>query len=106
MDTEEIVIGDKKYTVASMRTGQLRDLHNMRLVKPDRNFMEDNIYTVATCLMNGEREMGKPVADLSYYTEVVEGLPCRTFNVLLEASNRISGFIVEKKKLGESTATE
>ena len=105
MANEVVFCGDKKFELAPMRTGQLRELHTQRIANPNRNFMDDNIYTVACCLMNADKESGVPAKTLEQYTQMAEELPCPEYHELLSHANLISGFVVEKKKLGEETAT-
>ena len=106
MSIAVVSCGNKTFEMAPMRTGQLRDLHTQRIANPNRNFMDDNIYTVACCLMNADKEAGRAPFPFEHYSQVTEDLPCADYNELLSRANIISGFVVEKKKLGEEMATE
>lgn len=106
MSIESVNCDGTSIELAPMRAGQLRDLHAKRLANPDRNFIDDNLFVVASCIMNADKAAGRPLLTPEQYMDVVEALSCPDYNKVLNVANTISGFIVEKKKLGEETAAE
>jgi hypothetical protein len=106
MAIEIVKCDGKDIELSPMRAGQLRDLHAKRLANPERNFIDDNIFVVASCLVNADKEAGRPLYAPEQYMEKVEALSCPSYNKVLDVANIISGFVVEKKKLGEDIATE
>jgi len=85
MTLKKIDIDGEEYTLAPIKTGQMRTLATMQS-KAEANPFDGNIFLVACCLSN---------AGKAYCTAEIEDLPFATYKLLIEAAQEICGFVTK-----------
>jgi len=93
-----VIINGTDYKLASIKTGQMRQMADKRDKGEFTNLHADNIQVLAYCLDNAQETPG------TWDTAKVEDLPWPVYKQLLAASTEISGFNVEAAPVGEDQA--
>lgn len=94
---KSVELDGQTYIVGAISVGQMRELHELRVANPARNFIEDNIFTISACLASGDPNQACKESDVAL-------LPWPVYKKLLEAASDVSGFVLEAKTVGEATA--